>query len=84
VSFYFSLYLLLFSKYEREVVRIPYTALRINILTGSILWKTGEYFSDAQKVRVSISKALLAVRLQTSKIHCNCHKAETIYRKSDL
>jgi hypothetical protein len=46
-------------------VGILYTALRINILRGSILWKPGEYFSDAQKV--SIAKVLLAVRLQHPK-----------------
>jgi hypothetical protein len=62
-------------------VRIPYTALRIYVLTGSILWKPGEYFSEAQKV--SIAKVLLAVRLKATKILRTCHKAETSFRKSD-
>lgn len=82
MSFYFSVYLLLFSNKEREVVRVPYTALRIDILTRSILWKPREYFSEAQKV--SIAKVFLVVRLHTFKILRTCHKTETIFQKSDL
>ena len=58
-------------------MRIPYTALRIDILKRSVLWKRGEYFSDAQKV--SIAKVLLAVRLQTSKILRTCIKRKLFF-----